>query len=109
MKRRDAWRDRITPDVVDAFERVEAIRDAGQDEAWEDEGGRRLEMLDVEALVQRALGLPLWFTASVFDVDEGERPDHVRAEDWEAALTWRRRLVAASDRTEEAPDVRPND
>ena len=56
LLRRDP-RIRLAPEAVKLFRVIEEIRDSGDEERWEDEGGRRRESLDAEKSLRRLLGL----------------------------------------------------
>ena len=72
-----AVRSRVTDEAVALFRLCEDIADAGQDEKFEDEGGRRREYLDADSALARLLGLKPWETSPVDAVRE-EPPDWMR-------------------------------
>jgi hypothetical protein len=87
----------ITPAAIAAFRRAEEIYNAEQEEAWEEDGGRRREYLDAHCELQLELRLRPWET-SPLDLDEDlQRPDYENAADWNKALTLRRALLAAME------------
>ena len=47
----------ITPEMIAIWRRLRSIVDAGDDERWESEGGRRREALDLDLEMHRLLGL----------------------------------------------------
>jgi hypothetical protein len=51
---------RITAEHVRLFKLAMAIREAGEDEEWEEAGGRRREFLNVSGELHDLLGLALW-------------------------------------------------
>src|SRR3974390_1413536 len=91
----------ITPAAMKAFLLVEEIRDAGQDEEWEEEGGRRRECLDAENVVDSELKLQPWETGP-YDVDETARPTRWtkasahEIDRWNKAVVLRRAIIAAN-------------
>jgi hypothetical protein len=90
-----AVRSRVTDEAVALFRLCEDIADAGGDEKFEDEGGRRREYLDAHSALHSALGLMPWETNPVNAVCETP-PDYMRNkhEDWHKAWELRCELEA---------------
>ena len=53
---------KTTVEMLDLYARVRAIENAGQDEAWEFDGGRRREYFDLQFELHRLLGRQIWET-----------------------------------------------
>ena len=53
---------KTTVEMLDLFARVCAIEQAGQDETWEVDGGRRREYFDLQIELHRLLGRQIWET-----------------------------------------------
>jgi len=51
---------KTTVEMLDLYARVRAIEQAGQDETWEVDGGRRREYFDLQVELQRLLGRQIW-------------------------------------------------
>lgn len=91
---------KINAAAIDAFKRCRAIIDAGLDEAWEEEGGRRRECLEAQQALRMALNLPPWAVSPADPGLDGPMPDYMRYQSagatWPAALELRRELEAAA-------------
>jgi hypothetical protein len=89
---------KISDEAIEAFRTCETIVDAGLDDTFEDQGGRREEYLEAHLSLHRALGLKPW-SASPADVpDRGECTYDGSASwsaSWAAAQELRRELLAA--------------
>ena len=101
LLRRDP-RIRLAPEAVKLFRVIEEIRDSGNEERWEDEGGRRRESLDAEKSLRRLLGLG-WPAILPTDAELARglpRPDYMRylcaGETWDRAADLRRQLLMAA-------------
>jgi hypothetical protein len=79
--------------MVALFRRGCEILAAGDDERWEEEGGRRREFLDLASSLHRRLGLRPW-QHDVFEVDV-EPLDDDQVDDWSGARAARRALLEA--------------
>jgi hypothetical protein len=53
---------KTTVEMLDLYARVRAIEQAGQDETWEVDGGRRREYFDLQVELHRLLGRQIWET-----------------------------------------------
>ena len=51
---------KTTVEMLDLYARVRAIEQAGQDESWEVDGGRRREYFDLQVEMHRLLGRQIW-------------------------------------------------
>ena len=51
---------KTTVEMLDLYARVRAIEQAGQDETWEVDGGRRREYFDLQVELNRLLGRQIW-------------------------------------------------
>jgi hypothetical protein len=51
---------KTTVEMLDLYARVRAIEQAGQDETWEVDGGRRREYFDLQVELHRLLGRQIW-------------------------------------------------
>jgi hypothetical protein len=51
---------KTTVEMLDVYARVRAIEQAGQDETWEVDGGRRREYFDLQVELHRLLGRQIW-------------------------------------------------
>ena len=51
---------KTTVEMLDLYARVRAIEQAGQDESWEVDGGRRREYFDLQVEMHRLLGRRIW-------------------------------------------------
>ena len=84
---------KTTVEMLDLYARVCAIEQAGQDETWEVDGGRRREYFDLQVELHRLLGRQIWET-HVF-----QRSPHWPAVSdvakWESAQASREELVRA--------------
>ena len=49
-------------EMLDLYARVRAIEQAGQNEIWEVDGGRRREYFDLQVELHRFLGRQIWET-----------------------------------------------
>ena len=91
-------RPRITSEAVALFLLVEEIEAAGAGETWEDEGGRRREMLDAEVAMARLLELkPYNFLPT--EVDTPEPPAWLHSgnhDDWRDSYRLRQKLLKAA-------------
>ena len=103
VKRRSAKArgDRITPELVELWVRLNEIREAGADEESEPHG-RRDEYLDAFHALNRAFAIRLWQESPLY-VDGPEPPEDRRryemdAEAWRRAWELRCALEAASGR-----------
>jgi hypothetical protein len=87
---------RVTDEAIEAFRLCEEIVAAGDDELFEDEGGRRHEYLEAHRALVCALGLKPW-EASPVDVDEEpcSWSGNLYADSWSRAQELRRELLAA--------------
>jgi hypothetical protein len=56
---------KTTVEMLDLYARVRSIEQAGQDETWEIDGGRRREYFDLQVEMHRLLGRQIW-EANVF-------------------------------------------
>jgi hypothetical protein len=74
---------KTTVEMLDLYARVRAIEQAGQDETWEVEGGRRREYFDLHVELHRLLGGQIW-EAHVFQRG-GHRPAASDVAEWEMA------------------------
>ena len=83
-------RTRITSEAVEAYTRAREIQDSEDGDCWEDEGGRRREMLDAICALHRALGLQPW-EESPAEVGGNPRPTWAN-DSWEQAQELRRLL-----------------
>ncbi|HEX3342061.1 MAG TPA: hypothetical protein VHT68_23150 [Pseudolabrys sp.] len=53
---------KTTVEMLDLYAHVRAIEQAGQDEIWEVDGGRRREYFDLQLELHRLLGRQIWET-----------------------------------------------
>src|SRR5690242_1476622 len=90
-------RPRITPELVELYRRCLEIIEAGQDEAWEDEGGRRRELLDAHVALMSGLGLRPWHYSPLWVSLDGPPAPHADPERHALAQQLRRALEAALD------------
>jgi hypothetical protein len=51
---------KITDEMISLFARAKSIRESGDHDLWEHEGGRRLEFVNLELVLHRLCGLQLW-------------------------------------------------
>jgi hypothetical protein len=51
---------KTTVEMLDLYARVRTIEQAGQDETWEVDGGRRREYFDLQVEMHRLLGRQIW-------------------------------------------------
>ncbi len=51
---------KTTVEMLDLYARVRSIEQAGQDESWEVDGGRRREYFDLQVEMHRLLGRQIW-------------------------------------------------
>jgi hypothetical protein len=87
---------RLTEEMIDLYRRGCEIEDEGSDEAWEDEGGRRREYLDIQNELAILIGREKPWQLSVFHAWEDDiptRPDLYA--DWLIARDIRRALAEA--------------
>jgi len=56
---------KTTVEMLDLYARVRSIEQAGQEETWEIDGGRRREYFDLQVEMHRLLGRQIW-EANVF-------------------------------------------
>ena len=73
---------KTTVEMLDLYARVRAIEQAGQDETWEVDGGRRREYFDLQIELHRLLGRQIWET-HVFQL--GPRGPAASDGKWESA------------------------
>jgi hypothetical protein len=68
---------KTTVEMLDLYARVRAIEQAGQDETWEVDGGRRREYFDLQVELHRLLGRRIWeahfFQRGSQSAPEGDR------------------------------------
>ena len=84
---------KTTVEMLDLYARVRAIEQAGQDETWEVDGGRRREYFDLQIELHRLLGRQIWET-HVFQ--RGPRgPAASDVAEWESAQASRDELERA--------------
>jgi hypothetical protein len=74
---------KTTVEILDLYARVCAIEQAGQDETWEVDGGRRREYFDLQVELHRLLGRQIWET-HVFQRGP-HRPGASDVAEWEIA------------------------
>ena len=84
---------KTTVEMLDLYARVRAIEQAGQDETWEVDGGRRRESFDLQVELHRLLGRQIW-EAHVFQRG-GHRPAASDVAEWESAQASRDELERA--------------
>lgn len=87
---------RITNEVLDLFRRAKEIEEAGGDEFWEHEGGRKREYYEVCVELDWGLNRRPWQTG-IFDVDVATPPPPPWLDDDRdeaGAIELRRRLEA---------------
>ena len=72
-----AARSHVTDEAVALFRLCEEIIATGQDETFEDKGGRRSEYLDTRTALHSALGVKPW-ERSPLDTDSEAPPDYMR-------------------------------
>ena len=53
---------KTTVEMLDLYARVRAIEQAGHEETWEIDGGRRREYFDLQLELHRLLGRQIWET-----------------------------------------------
>ena len=90
----------LTPEMLALFARGCEIQSAGDDQRWEDDGGRRREYLDLDKRLNTLLQRP--WCPSLFDtaLDRERppaylRPDHQLLRDWHPAQQLRKALQHA--------------
>ena len=84
---------KTTVEMLDLYARVRAIEQAGQDETWEVDGGRRREYFDLQIELHRLLGRQIWET-HVFQ--RGPRgPATSDVAEWKSAQASRNELQRA--------------
>ncbi len=96
----------ITDEAVALFRLCNEIAAAGQDENFENEGGRRREYLDAYRALSRAVGINFW-EVSPLDAVQESPPDYMRQNPlqfgyWEKAWGARREILAALKRTKKS-------
>jgi hypothetical protein len=101
MRNAKARQNRITPELVELWVRLNEIRDADADEEFEPRG-RRNEYLDALSALNLALGIRPWQESPLY-VDDPEPPDYRRryqpdAEAWRRSWELRQALEAATGR-----------
>jgi hypothetical protein len=88
---------KVTPEAVELFRRAIAIEQSGDaSEAWEEEGGKRREYLNLSVELHRALALKIWELSPLGvadDNDDTDEPGSVR--NTAQAVKLRRELLAA--------------
>ena len=93
-----AIRSRITDQATAAFRLCEEIRAAGDDELFEESGGRRNEFLEAELRLARLLGLKPWHESPLAATTE-EPPawmkDQFSIANWKHAREVRAAVAAA--------------
>jgi hypothetical protein len=92
---------RITPRTIDLFVQIEQILDAGLDDIWEDEGGRRREYLDKAFELHRLLGRDPCQTQVQWITGPAPPPfNREEIHDHEGAWLLRQALLAAAEKAE---------
>lgn len=90
----------ITPEAIAAWRLANEIIDAGLDDVWEDQGGRRDEYIDARNRLDRALGLRPWEATPLDVADDGPPPAWMKSPasvaDWYQAQEPRRQLIKAA-------------
>jgi hypothetical protein len=75
---------RITPEMVELWRWQQSILDSGQDEVWEEQGGRQREWHNVTSALHSLLNLELW-DSTVHSCDGDPRVEPLRRALVEAA------------------------
>ena len=70
---------KTTVEMLDLYARVRAIEQAGQDETWEVDGGRRREYFDLQVELHRLLGRQIWEAPVRSAVSTDQRQCHAKS------------------------------
>jgi hypothetical protein len=96
VRKRPRNRPPITDEMIRLYARGCAIFEAGLDERWEAEGGRKEELYAIDVHLHRLLGLKLW-QESVFYVSDAPAPDERPEHEGDRVRAARAALDAALD------------
>lgn len=89
---------RITPEAVAAWRKGLEIIDAGLEDTWENEGGRREEYFECSRVLSRELGIKLWEPSpfAIGDEPPVETDGTAYQEAWPKINAIREELIAAA-------------
>jgi hypothetical protein len=80
---------KITPEAIAAWIRGTEIREHGDPDHWEDEGGNRHAYLDAVGSLASALGLKPWEPSPLATIGRDDVPEFEDADAWRRAVDLR--------------------